>query len=88
MKLGMYSLTCMRDYRRGFGSEIRFIEHFNKRPVTTLNYSAIANFHTLKNTTAQAKAFQYGAVSTSRSLITASNSADSSTAPTKSSLHN
>jgi hypothetical protein len=71
---------------RGFGLEIGFIDHFNTRLVTTLNYSAIADFNILQITTAHAKSFQSAAVPTSRSLVTASNSGDPSTAPTKSSL--
>jgi hypothetical protein len=44
---------------------------------------AIANFHTLQITTTHAKSFQSVAISTSRSLVTASNSGDSSTAPAR-----
>jgi hypothetical protein len=61
--------------------EIEFIDHFKTRLVTTLNSSAIP----LQITTAHAKSFQ--SVFSSRSLVTASNSRDSSTAPTKFSLH-
>jgi hypothetical protein len=39
----------MSDYRRGFGLNIGFIEHFNTQLLITLNYGAIANFHTLKS---------------------------------------
>jgi hypothetical protein len=35
-----------------FGLEIGFIQHFNTRLATTLNYRAIANLHTLRITTA------------------------------------
>jgi hypothetical protein len=45
--------------------------------VTILNYSAIADLQTLQITTAHAKSFQ-SAVSSPRSLVTASNSGDSS----------
>jgi hypothetical protein len=38
--------------------EIKFINHFKTRLVTTHNYSAIANFSTLQIITAQAKSFQ------------------------------
>jgi hypothetical protein len=41
--------------RQGFGLEIGFIDHFNTRHVTTINYSVIANFHALQITTAYAK---------------------------------
>jgi hypothetical protein len=34
----------------GFGLTTRFIDHFNTRLVTTSNYSAIANLHTLQFT--------------------------------------
>jgi hypothetical protein len=36
---------------------IGFIDHFSTKLVSTLNYSAIANFHTLQITTADAKSF-------------------------------
>jgi hypothetical protein len=35
------------DSRRGFGLDIVFVDDFNIQLVITLNYSAIANFHTL-----------------------------------------
>jgi hypothetical protein len=41
------------EYSRGFG-----FDHFNTQLMTTLNYSAIADFHTLQITTAYAKSFQ------------------------------
>jgi hypothetical protein len=40
----------MSDSRRGFGSYIGFIDHFNTKLVTTVNYSAIADLHTLQIT--------------------------------------
>jgi hypothetical protein len=40
----------MRDCRRGFGLDTRFIDHFNTQLVITLSYSAIADLHTLKIT--------------------------------------
>jgi hypothetical protein len=36
----------MSDYRRGFVLDIGFVDHFNTRFLTTLNYSAIADLHT------------------------------------------
>jgi hypothetical protein len=45
------------DSRRSFGLEIGFIDHFNTRLVTALNYSAIADIHNLQITTAHAKSF-------------------------------
>jgi hypothetical protein len=73
-----------RDSRRGFGLEIGFIDHLQ---VIITNYcNTLANFYTLKITTAHAKSSQSASVSTCRFLLTASNSGDSSTASTKSSL--
>jgi hypothetical protein len=46
--------------------------------VITLNYSPIANFHTLQFTTARSKSFPAGSVFTSSSLVTASNNGYSS----------
>jgi hypothetical protein len=60
----------------GFGLEIGFIGHFSTRLVTTLNYRAIADLHTLKITTAHAF-FSVCCVFTIRSLVTATNSGDS-----------
>jgi hypothetical protein len=34
---------------RLFGLETRSIDHFDTQLATTLNYSAIADFHTLRN---------------------------------------
>jgi hypothetical protein len=47
----------MSDYQRGFGLEVGFIDHFNTQPVITLNYSAVADFHTSQITTAHVKSF-------------------------------
>jgi hypothetical protein len=62
MKLTIYLfdhiVTCMSDYRWGFGLEIGFIDHFNTRLMTTLNYSAIADLHTLQITRASLSLFQ------------------------------
>jgi hypothetical protein len=60
----------LSDYRRGFGLDIGFIDHFNTH-VTILHYSAIANFHTLQN---HAESFPVRSVFASTCLITASNS--------------
>jgi hypothetical protein len=59
------------------------IDHFNTRLMTTLNYSAIADFHTLQITAAHAKTFQSAVCA----LVMALNDGDFSTALTKSSLH-
>jgi hypothetical protein len=40
-------VTCMCDYRRGFGLDI---DHFSTQLVITLNYSAITDLHTLQIT--------------------------------------
>jgi hypothetical protein len=40
----------MSDSRRNFGLEIEFTDHFKTQLVITLNYSAIANIHTLQIT--------------------------------------
>jgi hypothetical protein len=40
----------MSDYRRAFGLDIGFIDHFNKQHAIALNYSAIADLHTLQIT--------------------------------------
>jgi hypothetical protein len=49
----VYIVTITGDYRRGFG----FIDQFNTRLVTTLNYSAIAKLDTLRIITVHAKSF-------------------------------
>jgi hypothetical protein len=36
------------DYRRSFGLDIGFIDHFTTQLVITLNYRTIADFHTLQ----------------------------------------
>jgi hypothetical protein len=66
------------DYRRGFGLQVGFTDHFNTRIVTSLNYSAIADLRTLQTTTAQAKS-PVCCVFTSRFLVTVLNNEDSST---------
>jgi hypothetical protein len=45
------NVTCMSDSRLGFGLEIGFIDDFNTQLVITLNYSVIADLHTLQITT-------------------------------------
>jgi hypothetical protein len=80
-----YIITCMCDYRRGFGFQIGFIDPL--QIVNTNHNDTIANFYSLQIITAHAKSFQSAAVSTIRCLVTASNSEDSSTTPSKSSLH-
>jgi hypothetical protein len=51
--LNNITVTCMSDYRRGLGWLIRFIDWLHI--VTTSNYSAIANSHTLQITTTRTK---------------------------------
>jgi hypothetical protein len=48
----------MCDYRRGFELAIGLTGHFHTRFLTTLNYSAIADFHTLKFIASHVKSFQ------------------------------
>jgi hypothetical protein len=36
------------DYRRSFGLDIEFIDHFITQLVITFNYGAIADFYTLQ----------------------------------------
>jgi hypothetical protein len=55
--------------------------------VTTVNYSFIANVHILQIITAQAKSFPACYVFTSRSLVTASNSEESSASRAQASLN-
>jgi hypothetical protein len=83
----MHIVTILSDSRRGFGLKIGFINQFTTGLVIPLKYSAITDFHTLQIITAHANCFQSAVVSTSRSLVTASSSGDSSTTPTKFSLH-
>jgi hypothetical protein len=49
----------MSDFRPAFGLETGFIEHFNTRPVITINYSAIADLHNLQFSTAHTKSFHH-----------------------------
>jgi hypothetical protein len=72
--------------------KIGFMGHFNTRLVTTLTYGAIADFITLQITTTHA-VLTVCYIFTSRALVTASKSAESSasalsslSAPTKSSF--
>jgi hypothetical protein len=53
-----------------FGLEIGFIDNFSARLVTTINYSAILNFHTL-NTSANVKSFPACSVFSTCCLVTA-----------------
>jgi hypothetical protein len=55
--------------RRGFGLVIAFIDYFNTQLVTALNYSSIANFHTINESLAYTLILSQLAVS---SLVVAS----------------
>jgi hypothetical protein len=46
----IYIVRCLSKYERSFGLDIGFIDHFNTRPVITLNYSATVDVHTLQIT--------------------------------------
>jgi hypothetical protein len=74
------------DYRRGFGLDIGFTDHFNTQTIITLNYSAIADLHTLQFTRAHVKYFPACSVFTNSCLATASNNDNSSASRLKSSL--
>jgi hypothetical protein len=67
----MNIITCLRDSRRRFGLDIGITALLNTQLVITLNYSAIADLHTLQITTAYAKSFQTRSVFTSSCLVTA-----------------
>jgi hypothetical protein len=67
-----------------FGLDIRFFDHLYTRLGTTSNYSTTANLHHLQITTERLKSFPAGCVFTS--LVTASNSGDSSASSFKSFL--
>jgi hypothetical protein len=58
------------DSQRGFGLDIRFIDHFCTRLVIKLIYNAITYFHTSQNTRAHAKSFPVRNVFTSGFLAT------------------
>jgi hypothetical protein len=77
----------VRECRRGFELDIGFIDHLYTRLGTTRNYSVTANLYNSQITTAPAKHFPACYVFTSRSLVTASNSGDSSVSALKSSLN-
>jgi hypothetical protein len=62
----------------GFGLNIVFIDHLCTRLGTPNNFSAISNFHNSQITIASAKSFPACCVVTSRFLVTASNTVNSS----------
>jgi hypothetical protein len=72
-----YCHLVWSDCSRGFGFDIRFIDHVNTQYVITINYSVIVNPYNSQITTAPATFFSACCVFTSLSLVTASNSEDS-----------
>jgi hypothetical protein len=80
------SVWLSAQFRSYCHSRLRFgldlLTTLNTRLATTLNYSSIADFHTLQITTDHSESFPACCVFTTRSQVTASNSGDSSTAPT------
>jgi hypothetical protein len=78
-------LEC--DSRRGFELDIGLIDHFNAQLIIILNYSVIANFHTLQFIRAHAKCFPVHSVFTSSCLVTAPNNCFTSASALKSFLN-
>jgi hypothetical protein len=76
----------MSGSRLGFGLDIGFIGHFNTLLESTLNYSAIANFHTLQFTRTHAKSFPPCRIFTSSCLVKVSNNGYSFASELKTSL--
>jgi hypothetical protein len=74
----VHTVTCISDFQRGFGFDIGFLDHFNKWPMNTLNYSAIADLHTLRITREHTKSFPACSVFTSCFSVMASTNRDSS----------
>jgi hypothetical protein len=73
--------------RRGFGFDGGFIDQFSSRLVTTYNYSAFTNLHTLQITRAHAKSYPACSVFTSSCLATAYNNVYSSASKLRSFLN-
>jgi hypothetical protein len=67
--------------------DIGFIDHFNTQVVIPLNYSAIADVHTLLITPTHAKSFPARSVFTSSCPVTASNNGYSSASGLKPSVN-
>jgi hypothetical protein len=80
----IYCRVYVCDYRRGFGLGIRFTDHLYTRLGTASSHSAVANPHTLQITT---NSFPACCVFSSRSVVTASKSVDSSVSALKFSLN-
>jgi hypothetical protein len=78
-KTSVNFVTCMGWLQTGYGLVNGFIDHLYTHPSELQAPNAIADFHTSQITTALAKPFPACCVLTSRFLVTASNSGDSST---------
>jgi hypothetical protein len=74
------------DFRGDFVLDIGFTDHFNTQLVITLNYSSIADLHTLRIAVTHAKSFPARSVFTSNYLVAVSNNGCSFASGLKSSL--
>jgi hypothetical protein len=57
MSIANTIVTCISNYRHGFGLELRFTDHFNTRFMTKLNYITIPHLHILEITKLHTKCF-------------------------------
>jgi hypothetical protein len=87
LRVYVYCHVYECDSRRDFGLDFRFIDHLYMRMGTIINHSATANLHNSQITAVPGKPFPVCYVFTSRCLVTAYNSGDSSFSALKSSLN-